>query len=295
VFKWVAIFAIDALPINPLMSEVFKNVDLAIATTKRGQEAISNMGLECLHFPYGPNEVFCDLGKREDEDKIKIIHCAKNSQGSNTGGLLMGLNELKKRTDTPLDAYFHINPSSPGDYNIKLLIDRFGLKDSIAFPKKFVSLNDGITDSEMNELYNQYDFVVDTSVRSSTGMTILEGMAAGCIPIMPDIGAFSEILEKLPHRYRFSIYGVPYIGELEEEYCVILPKNLADTLHQAYFEFLRNMTKEEKVEMRGIYQETARNYAGKNDAQEKETFAKKIIDQVKEIDINGRTLQLDTI
>ena len=226
-FKWVGIFTVDALPINEEETEIFDYVDVAVATTQSAKEAIQKIKGSCEYIPYGVHLEELDGDFTVEGDNLKIITCAKNAQASNIAGLLKAVMIANQENNGQIECYLNTNYSDAGEYNLDILINRYGVKDYIKLPDCYTSLNDGMPFRDLVDIYKHSDVIVDVSVRSATGLSILEGMTCGCIPVCSSVGALKEIVNKLPKDYRYFPSTNTYIGSHEEEYEIISIKNLA--------------------------------------------------------------------
>ena len=222
-FKWIAILTIDAYPVNEKHKDAINAMDVAICTNMMGYKAIKCISpIKCEYVRYGPDDIF---KKTHDKDNsgLRVMSCAKNSQSANPASFILGVSDaIKIRND--ITGYLHTNLYDPGDYDIRLLINRYG---KIELPKKFVGLNDGITDEDLAKEYCKSDVFVDVPARSSTGLSILESMSCGCIPVGNNVGAVGEILSLMPEKYRFIASSYGFMGANEEIYQVVSWKELA--------------------------------------------------------------------
>jgi len=226
-FKWIGVFTVDALPINEGEIEIFNYVDVAIATTKSAKEAIQKIKGSCEYIPYGSHLDKLNSDVKVNDSKLKLVTCAKNAQASNIAGLLKAIMIANKENNGQIECYLNTNYSDAGEYDLDLLIKRYGIKDYIKLPDCYTSLNDGMPFEDLVNIYKDSDVVVDISVRSATGLSVLEGMACGCIPVCSPVGALEEIIDKLPKDYQFFPRTNTYIGSYEEEYKIVSIKDLA--------------------------------------------------------------------
>jgi len=279
-FKWIGVFLVEALPINEKFVDLFNVVDSAIFTTMASYYAVKkiNENLDCYYVPYGPdhNKFF---GKRRIESEFRVMSCSKNSQVSNTPALLSAIGQ----TDSKL--YLNTNHSDVGEYDLEVLIRRY-CPENVILPDKFVSLNDGLTSEELNDEYNKSDVIVDVSVRSATALSLLEGMATGCIPVATEVGALKEIIENLPKEYQFFVRSNMYVGDHEKEYQIVSIDSLVEQLKK--IKKIKDENKEEFEKIRRIVKETTLDYTNKE-------LSKKIVELVEEKPKNHRTIGVDVI
>jgi len=222
-FKWVAVIPTGTDIINERHRLSLTYADAIITTTKLAEKAFNDAGLKATYIPYGPPSCV-----REPSDGLtthfKVLSLAKNSQMSNVPAFLQAL-QL-----SGLNGTLHTNIDDSGDYDIRLLIDRYKLKEKISIPKKYVSIREGISSESMESMYREHDTVVDCSLQSATGLTMLEAMAYGCIPVGVAFGAVGEILELMPDDFCFKTNYETFVGPHEETLAVIDTKELAASL-----------------------------------------------------------------
>ena len=215
-FKWVGVFTINSVPINDKFIEMFDAVDYPVCTNKIGTEEINKrLKDKCKYIPYGPDhkkfyeDSLIRVSRNIDSDGMVVMNSSKNSQSCNLGNALEAANNLQE-----IYFNFHLNYSDPGEYDLKVLLNRFK-NVNIDF-EKFSSVNDGMTDEELNEQYNRSDVFIDVSARSSTALSVLEAMGCGCVPVGVNGGAIGEIISLMPKDMRFIIPSIKYIGSREE-------------------------------------------------------------------------------
>jgi len=278
-FKWLPIFFVDSNPINEAYFDLFKTADFNIFTNKEAWSQVKDIdGVLSKYVPYGPNhDSFFNIEDViPDKNSLRVMNCSKNAQTSNISSFIHGMSKIENEN---INGYLHTNYSSPGEYHLDLLINRYNVSEKISLPQEFVSINDGPLDEDLNIEYNKSDIILDTSVRAATGLSVLEGMAAGCIPIVTKVGALKEIVERFPEEYQFFVRSVIYIGDNEKEYHIIDPNDLAKKISYLYELKINNKKEFEKIKCNVI-----------KEAQKisSHSFVKRIEEIVEEIkDING--------
>jgi len=223
-FKWIHVFTLNAGPIKDTYNDIFNYIDYVVHTTKKSEKMVSELSPVANSFAYvGIDESIFFYKNSPNNEKLNIISCAKNSQASGIGSILNSSQFL----NNDFNLYLHTNLYDTGDYDLNLLKNRYDVNDIVKFPENFVGLNDGATEEELNNLYNNSDIFIDVSVRSATAISLIESMASGCIPVVAPVGALKEIVDLLPENYRFFVDGNTYIGSLEEEYYIVSPQHLS--------------------------------------------------------------------
>jgi glycosyltransferase involved in cell wall biosynthesis len=223
-FKWVAIVPLGGLPMNELYRYDLEMADAIICCNRQSTEHISEVvRADTYYCPFGPDlDVFRNTNELPDD--FGVIYPCKNDQMSNPAAFLGAVKEANVR------AGLHYNHCEEGAFDIPLLIKRLGIEKSVRLPQKFVSLREGLEDNLMNEEYNRYHAVVDCSSQSSTGLSMLEAMATGCIPVGIEYGAAGDIINSLPEEFRFFAPYETLTGPREEQHAVVSTKKLASVL-----------------------------------------------------------------
>jgi glycosyltransferase involved in cell wall biosynthesis len=222
-FKWVAIIT-SGDPINEHYVESLNYADCVVATNNdcylsarkllKIKVEIQRYGADCDIFrPLDiPLEDFC------------AVKCAKNSQMSNIPAFMMAIKQAG------VYGTLHTNMHDSGDYDLMLLSRRYGLGEQLSLPQKYVSVREGITQKNMNELYNYHQVVVDCSTQSPTALSVLEAMATGCVPVGPAYGAVGDVLGLMAREFRFVIPHEMYVGTRGEEHAIVSIPGLSAAL-----------------------------------------------------------------
>jgi len=226
-FKWIHILTLDASPIKDIYYELFNKIDYLISTNEMGmketdifptlQKEKCLVGIDPTIFNFSP----------KINDDLKILCCGKNSQSTGIASLIKASQNLNN-----CEMYCHVGTTDKGDYDLKSLKNRYDKNNVVKFPEKYVGLNDGFTDEEMNKMYNNYDIFIDCSVRSATGMSLLEALSAGCVPITTKTGALKEIIDLLPRELQFFAESNSYIGNLEEVYEIVSTESIVENIEK---------------------------------------------------------------
>jgi len=250
-FKWVAVMLIEAGPLSETHREAFDQMDCVVVTNmsaiKHIQE-ISNVNCICVH--YGPDHDIFKAKSHKEEKTFRAMMNTSNTILSNLGAFTEGVSAV--RCTNLITGYLHTNIFDKGFYDVQAIVDREFCKGAIEIPKTFVSHNDGITDEEMVDEYNKSDVIVDCSMASATGLTILEGMACGCVPVMSTIGAMQDIYNgftdfmcrKYPDDSFFlslPLSGIPYLGYKDKEYNFVSSDSVRSEINS-----LKNMKEYQK-------------------------------------------------
>jgi hypothetical protein len=222
-FKWVAILTDGTSVVNENTRPQLAHPELILVTNKTALNAIRQATpIKSEYRPFGPDhDQFSPNGQRKE---FGVICCSKNEQTSNLPVFIQAVR------DAGADAYLHTNIDDAGAYDLRLLVRRWGC-DHLSLPNnKFVSVREGTTSTFLNEVYNQSHAVIDVSMQSGTALTLLEGMATGCVPIGVGFGAIGEVLQEMPQEFRFVVSHTSFIGPREEEYAMACHRSLADCI-----------------------------------------------------------------
>ncbi len=75
------------------------------------------------------------------------------------------------------------------------------LKIKEKFPDEIINYGFIESPEDYNNLLQQSDFILSTALHDFQGLAVLESVAAGCIPVVPDRLAYKEIF---PEKYRYQ-------------------------------------------------------------------------------------------
>jgi len=234
-FKWMAVLCVECLYINENHKSALEYADKVISVNEFGLANVTGLAnVNAEYVSFGPNHNVFGGPTALTDCPMKVICSAHNAQANNISAFIKSMGQINSmlsltEDEKTIKGYLHTNLYDPGEYDLDLLIDRYG-SFNMNLPEKFVSVKDSITDEEMNDEYLASHVVVDCSVKSATGLTLLEGMASGCIPVGMDIGRSSEIIRQMPKDYQFFVPYETYIGSSEEEYSVISIEGLSQVL-----------------------------------------------------------------
>lgn len=228
IIKWLNVVGLDASPINKSRNKAFEYMDHVVSLNEFGNnEIIKHIDKNKVTYcPFGVDLEIFNANNQKNEEEIKIFGCGKNAQGSNLGVQFKAISLASK--EEKILYYLHTNHNDIGDHDLYELSDRYDI--DVKFPDNFSSLNDGMSDADLSLLYGSYDLVLDTSAKASTGMSLLEGMACGCIPVASGTEMFSEIIRKMPEEYQYIIDSNLFVGAMDEEYYMASPESLKNII-----------------------------------------------------------------
>jgi glycosyltransferase involved in cell wall biosynthesis len=285
-FKWINILTIDAVPINDSRKDSFQYMDYILSSTKEGAKEVSEFcNTLCEYVPIGIDHDVFNIKDNiiKNSNKLKIFGCGKNSQSSGSATYMMGVASARDRNEN-IESYMHTNISDEGDYDLYYLKERYDKHNAIALPEEFIGINEGIEEKALVEKLNGCDVVADLSVRAATGMSVLEGMACGCIPVATKVGALKEIIEEMPEAYQFFVDSNVYVGALAEHYEVASYKSFADILLE--LENIKKRKPEVFQEIKSCSVKVSKKFELRN-------FLRKIKDVIKVVRNNKNELNLE--
>lgn len=199
-FKWISVLMNHSYPLNEKNIELIDDMDGILCTNKQTYQMVekkfkkSELELSFVgsQTPQStPNRK--ELRKTRNIDGFRIMTAGKNAQVDNVPMLMEAVSEL--RQDIPnLELYVHSNVYDTGDYDMNLVQSRFDPKEEfIRFPVKYVSLVDGYTDEEFQHELQASDLFISISMNASSGWSVFEAIANGCLPLMTDTGCHRDI------------------------------------------------------------------------------------------------------
>jgi|TARA_R110000782_G_scaffold6871_2_gene23513 glycosyltransferase involved in cell wall biosynthesis len=130
-----------------------------------------------------------------NKDSFLFGSINRNSVRKDYGTLLIAFSELKKQDDYKnCQLYLHCNPLDPFGINLYRLSQRLGLEvdKDIIFPEDF-NENKGISESELNNIYNSFDCFITTTTAEGWGLTVHEAMMCETLVICPLHTSLTEV------------------------------------------------------------------------------------------------------
>lgn len=268
-FKWVAIIPTGTDFVHERNRMALSYADHVIVTTESALRAFEGINRNIELIPYGPcHETFYDLSVRPLE--ISALCMGKNVQSYNVPAFIKAVGQ------SGIKGALHTNLDDGGDYDIRGLLKRFGAKN-LTLPNKYVSVREGLSNTQLNELYNSHHLIVDCSLQNATAITMLEAMSTGCLPVGMNVGAVGEVLSRMPAEFRFVVPHETFLGPKEEEFAIISTKELYLTLENIRKDHISN--KDWRSESERITKDIARIFS-------KEIFVKRVNKSL-EMAVNG--------
>ena len=233
-FKWLAILLNDSLPINEQERSVVEYADAILCTNQFTYNHIK----EFYDHPYMDwKYIGADLSAfsfQEKSNSFRLFGAPKNTFKDCPATMIEACKRVSE--NIPLKLNLHIN-SDPGFYNLNILQERFDPESSfLELPDRYVSIQDGYSDTEFNQSLSHCSAFLSTSATSATSMGVFEALAAGCLPIVCDQGSDSEIIkllqESLKNNINFIYSSLPLLMGGEKYIYIPVSKGLENKIKE---------------------------------------------------------------
>jgi glycosyltransferase involved in cell wall biosynthesis len=138
--------------------------------------------------------------------------------------------------------YLHCNPKDRMGIDCFRLSERLGLDIGmdIFFPKDF-NENNGISESELNKIYNTFDCFITTTTAEGWGLSIVEAMATKKLVVAPRHTSIQEITDNGNNAFLFKfMQRAVFVNDFEKIRFISNPEEVAQVCGIVY-----NMQNEE--------------------------------------------------
>lgn len=177
------------------------------------------------------------------EDVFVFGTVNRNSSRKDLGSLVLGFAMFKQTTDCNAVLYLHCNPVDPMGLNLYRLFERLGLNlnKDVFLPKDF-NENKGFEVSDLNRIYNSFDYFITTTTAEGWGLTVTEAMATKTPVICPKHTSLTEITDNGNNtlNFMFSQQAI-FTNDYEKVRFVTNPAEVKKLMEVAY-----NMKNEEQ-------------------------------------------------
>lgn len=201
--KFVLYTPIDAENIKPDFVENVREFDEIVTYTKFGkvQLELANIERNVHVVPHGVDLTkFKKLNKREvkrsmkmGEDDFVVLNVSRNQPRKRLDMFFYIFSEWVKRYDLPKNVrvYYH---GALQDFGIDIIqwCDYLGIKDRLAISRPDLTPSNGLTDEQMNMVYNSADVFFTTTAAEGWGLPVAEAMAVGVPCVLPAHSALTE-------------------------------------------------------------------------------------------------------
>jgi glycosyltransferase involved in cell wall biosynthesis len=194
---------IDAENIKKDFVDRIDNFDHVVTYTEFGKRQLLLSGIEQpVHVvPHGVDLAkFKRLDKKSVKSAMKIgadsfvvLNVSRNQPRKRLDMFFYIFAEWVRRYDIPdtVRCYYH---GALQDYGIDIIqwCDYLGIKDRLAISRPDLTPDNGLTDEQMNMVYNCADVFFTTTAAEGWGLPIAEAMAVGVPCIIPNHSALAE-------------------------------------------------------------------------------------------------------
>jgi glycosyltransferase involved in cell wall biosynthesis len=256
--KFVLYTPIDSEP-RPRDCEVLSLFDEVITYTEYGKASLKLLVSESIWkkikvIPHGiDTEVFYPIANDFENSRTKEQLFGKNdvfvfgsvnrnSARKDLATLMMGFAMFKHTTQANAILYIHCNPIDRMGIDCYRLSERLGLDvgTDIFFPKDFDE-NMGVSESELNKIYNTFDCFITTTTAEGWGLSIVEAMATKKLVVAPRHTSIQEITDNGSNAFTFKfIQRAVFINDFEKIRFISNPEEVAQVCGIVY-----NMQNEE--------------------------------------------------
>jgi len=289
-FKSIVYFPIDSEPrlndlkILPFFDEVVTYTEYAknvmkplISETQLKKIKVIPHGCDTTNFfPLNDFEKAKIKKEKFGADKFVFGSVNRNSARKDLASLIIGFAMFKHKNQADAILYLHCNPLDPSGINVYRLCERVGLdvgKDVIV-PTNF-NENKGVSESELNKIYNSFDCFITTTTAEGWGLTITEAMATKTLVICPKHTSLAEISDNGLNTLNFMFEQQSvFINDFEKIRFTTNPKEVLTLLEVAY-----NL-KNESDELKDMVKAKIENAYKKVSGMKWETIAKKFKDLI---------------
>jgi glycosyltransferase involved in cell wall biosynthesis len=219
--KYILYTPIDSEP-RIIDCKVLSLFDEVITYTEYGKNVLKPLVSESIWkkikvIPHGidtevfyPIENTFQINKTKEEifgsnDVFVFGSVNRNSARKDLGTLIIGFAMFKHTSQANAVLYLHCNPNDRMGIDCFRLSDRLGLQvgKDIFFPKDF-NENKGISESELNNIYNTFDCFITTTTAEGWGLSIVEAMATKKLVVAPRHTSIQEITDNGNNAFLFK-------------------------------------------------------------------------------------------
>jgi len=249
-FKSIVYFPIDSEPrlndlkILPFFDEVVTYTEYAknvmkplISETQFKKIKVIPHGCDTTNF-FELNDFEKAKIKKEKfgADKFVFGSVNRNSARKDLASLIIGFAMFKHKNQADAILYLHCNPLDPSGINVYRLCERVGLEigKDVIVPTDF-NENNGVSESELNKIYNSFDCFITTTTAEGWGLTITEAMATKTLVICPKHTSLAEISDNGLNTLNFMFdQQSVFINDFEKIRFTTNPKEVVTLLEVVY-------------------------------------------------------------
>jgi glycosyltransferase involved in cell wall biosynthesis len=256
--KYILYTPIDSEP-RPSDCNVLTLFDEVITYTEYGKATLKPLVSESIWkkikvIPHGiDTEVFYPIDNKFEVSKTKEQLFGKsdvfvfgsvnrNSARKDLATLMIGFAMFKHTSQANAVLYLHCNPKDKMGIDCFRLSERLGLDvgTDIFFPKDF-NENNGVSESELNKIYNTFDCFITTTTAEGWGLSVVEAMATKKLVVAPRHTSIQEITDNGNNAFLFKfMQRAVFVNDFEKIRFISNPEEVAQVCGIVY-----NMQNEE--------------------------------------------------
>ena len=250
--KFVLYTPIDSEP-RPSDCEVLNVFEEVITYTEYGKAVLQPLVSESIWkkikvIPHGiDTEVFYPIENNHEisetkkqmfgrDDVFVFGSVNRNSARKDLGTLMIGFAMFKHTSQADAVLYLHCNPKDRMGIDCYRLSERLGLEvgKDIFFPKDF-NENNGISESELNKIYNTFDCFITTTTAEGWGLSIVEAMATQKLVVAPKHTSITEITDNGNNAFCFKfMQRAVFVNDFEKIRFISNPDEVAQVCGIVY-------------------------------------------------------------
>jgi len=198
--KWLGVLMLYNCPLNQDDKQTIDVLDGVLCTSSFCHDVVKKIykrtTIDTCFVGTNP-KIYYPEDTSEDTDRFRIMSCAKVVQ-SDCAPTIMSAVSLLQNDIPGIELYMHSNINDPGDHDLVALRETYDPDEKfIKFPDKYVSILDGVSESDMGNLYRKSDIFVSIPMITATSISVFQAMASGCFPVLSDCGSNRDIDELL--------------------------------------------------------------------------------------------------
>jgi len=194
-------FTIDGRPLPREFEQVLRDADVRVACAHYGrsvvEEACPDLDIDMLYHGVDTS-VFKPLPNREEIrrrgglDGRFVVGCVARNQPRKLLPVLIRAFAVFAQDKPESLLYLHTNPDDIG-WDIRDLLARHGI-DRRTLISRANAVDNGLTPTQLNEVYNAFDVFVLPSAAEGFGLPLVEAMAAGVPVIATNYSSCTELV-----------------------------------------------------------------------------------------------------
>lgn len=236
--RFIGFLTVDGEPLSYSWLDTLRLFDKIVVQSEYGKKQI-----DVLDERIAPEVAYLGVDQRVfyplrgNKDKIfKILNVSQNTDRKNIPATIKAFAEFARNKDNTLLCLV-CDSRDPNGYDLREIIFNLKIENKVRIVE--VNTRQGISDEDLNKLYNQADVSVLSSCGEGYGLSINESFATDTVPIATDFTSMTELLADgrgiliEPESY---IYGARNLVR-----AIISHKGLIDALETTYQRIMGNI------------------------------------------------------